>query len=219
MNKTHSMSTNILHGGTSLTKVYHDSGNLLRETYAGGPLNGVGVTNVYDQLLRRTNVATVASSMTYDYDAASRMLTVSDGTNSATYDYLDYSPLVEQITFATNSTSVMTTTKAYDFLNRLTNTASTSSSASSSFVYKYNGANQRTSVTNVDGSYWVYSYDTMGQVTSGKKYWSDGSTVAGQQFDYTFDDIGNRKTTTRDTRSATYSPNTLNQYTAPCRGM
>ncbi len=53
----------------------------------------------------------------------------------------------------------------------------------------------------------------MGQVTSGRKYWSDNTAVAGQQFDYTFDDIGNRKTTTRDTRSATDTPNTLNQYT------
>jgi RHS repeat-associated protein len=82
------------------------------------------------------------------------------------------------------------------------------------FNYAYNSANQRTTITNVDNSRWVYQYDSLGQVTSGRKYWSDGSTVAGQQFDYTFDDIGNRKTTTRDTRSATYTPNTLNQYTS-----
>ena len=30
----------------------------------------------------------------------------------------------------------------------------------------------------VNGSYWVYQYDALGQVTSGKKYWSDGSLVA-----------------------------------------
>ncbi len=123
--------------------------------------------------------------------------------------------MVEQITFATNGTTVMTTTKGYDFVNRLTNTVTLDFSLQTLDVhaYAYNTANQRTSVTNVDGSYWVYQYDTMGQVTSGKKYWSDGSTVAGQQFDYSFDDIGNRKTTTRDTRQATYAANTLNQYT------
>ena len=38
-------------------------------------------------------------------------------------------------------------------------------------------------------------YDQLGQVTGGKKYWSDGSVVAGQQFEYTFDDIGNRTAT------------------------
>lgn len=141
------------------------------------------------------------------------METVSDGVNHATYTRLANSPLVEQIAFATNGTTVMTTTKGYDYLNRLTNIASSSSSFSSSFACQYNTASQRTSVTNVDGSYWVYTYDTMGQVTSGKKYWSDNTAVAGQQFDYTFDDIGNRQTTTRDTRSATYTPNNLNQYT------
>ncbi|MGN6552259.1 MAG: hypothetical protein ACTHLW_00790 [Verrucomicrobiota bacterium] len=58
-----------------------------------------------------------------------------------------------------------------------------------------NDANQRTRRADVDGSYWVYNYDTLGQVTSGKKYWADGTPVAGQQFEYTFDDIGNRQST------------------------
>jgi RHS repeat-associated protein len=208
--------TNVLSGTTSLTKIYNDAGHLLREFYSGGPLNGIGVTNVYDHLLRRTNVSTVAASTGYGYDTASRLLTVSDGTNSATYDYLDYSPLVEQIVFATNGTTVMTTTKGYDFLNRLTNTTTLSAGTETldTHTYVYNTASQRTSVTNVDGSYWVYQYDAMGQVTSGKKYWGDSTPVAGQQFDYTFDDIGNRKTTTRDTRVGTNTVNNLNQYTS-----
>ena len=213
---------NVLSGATSLTKGYTDAGSLLAESYSGGPLSGLSITNGYDEFLRRTNLSLLSpssqllSSASYSYDTASRLLTVSDGTNSATYEYLDNSALVEQITFATNGTTVMTTTKGYDFVNRLTDTVSINSQSDTinTFDYKYNVANQRTSVTNVDGSYWVYQYDTMGQVTSGKKYWSDGSTVVGQQFDYAFDDIGNRKTTTRDTRSATYTPNTLNQYTS-----
>ena len=32
-----------------------------------------------------------------------------------------------------------------------------------------------------------------GQVVSGKKHWPDGTPVAGQQFTYGFDDIGNRQ--------------------------
>jgi len=123
---------------------------------------------------------------------------------------------VEQIVFATNGTTVMTTTKGYDFVNRLTNTVSLGGTGAtlSQFDYRYNTAGQRTSVTNLDGSYWVYGYDSMGQVTSGKKYWSDGTPVAGQQFDYAFDDIGNRQTTMRDLRQASYSVNSLNQYTS-----
>ncbi len=80
----------------------------------------------------------------------------------------------------------MRTTKAYDYLNRLTSISSSSSSSfSSSFNYAYNSANQRTSVTNADNSRWIYGYDSLGQVTSGKKYWNDGTLVAGQQFEYT----------------------------------
>jgi len=38
--------------------------------------------------------------------------------------------------------------------------------------------------------------------------------VAERQFDYAFDDIDNRQTTTRDLRQASYSVNSLNQYTS-----
>jgi len=50
----------------------------------------------------------------------------------------------------------MTTTKSYDFLNRLTSISSSSSfSFSSSHAYNYNQANQRTRATLADGSYWL----------------------------------------------------------------
>lgn len=42
---------------------------------------------------------------------------------------------------------------------------------------------------------WVY--DNMGQVASGKCCWQDGTPVAGQQSEYAFDDIANRKTAGR----------------------
>jgi hypothetical protein len=115
----------------------------------------------------------------------------------------------------------MTTTKSYDYLNRLLVISSSSSaSASSSFSYQYNDANQRTVARLADGSYWVYSYDSLGQVISGKKYFPDGTPVPGQQFEYGFDDIGNRTSTKAEgdqgganLRSANYTANNLNQYT------
>jgi len=55
---------------------------------------------------------------------------------------------------------------------------------------------------------------------SGKKYFSDGIPVAGQQFEYAFDDIGNRKFAGEGgnewgtgLRYQTYTVNNLNQYT------
>ncbi len=112
----------------------------------------------------------------------------------------------------------MTTSKQYDYLNRL---SSISSSPSSAFNYQYNAANQRTLDRLGDGSYWRYGYDALGQVTSGMKYWSDQTPVAGQQFGYAFDTIGNRTQTQAggdqngaNLRAAGYTNNLLNQITS-----
>lgn len=141
---------------------------------------------------------------------------------SAEYSYLANSPLVDTVTFMQSSTPRMTTTKSYDFLDRLTQISSAPSASSTvSFGYSYDSANQRTRRSEADGSYWLYNYDALGQVVSGHKYWSDQTPVAGQQFDYGFDDIGNRKSTKAggdqngwNLRSANYTPNNLNQYTS-----
>ncbi len=145
-----------------------------------------------------------------------------DGTYSASYSYLANSPLVGQITFRSNSVTRMTTTKTYDYLNRLTRIQSADGQAATvnSFDYQLNSANQRTRVTLADGSFWVYGYDALGQVKSAKRYWSDWTPVAGQQFEFAFDDIGNRTSTLvggdangTGLRSASYGANALNQYT------
>ena len=116
----------------------------------------------------------------------------------------------------------MLTTKQYDLLNRLTNISSSSSSSfSSSGRYAYNSANQRTKRTDADASYWNYTYDSLGQVISGKRHWSDNTPVAGEQYEYAFDDIGNRTSTAFGgdqftgsyLRSASYVNNSLNQMT------
>jgi len=216
----------VTNGSTVCLLVYDEPGELLGETYSGGPLNGLAVTNFYDSLLRRStnglwNGSTWLTQTRYRYDLASRLLSVGDGTNSAAYTYVANSRLVSQILFTNNATLRMTTTKSYDYLNRLTAIqSSTGGSPVASFSYGNNSANQRTSVTNVDSSYWVYQYDNLGQVTSGKKYWSDGIPVAGQQFTYNFDDIGNRQTTAfggdqngANLRPANYTNNSLNQIT------
>jgi len=166
----------VLCNGTTTTFTYSTAGQLVSESYSGGVLGGLSVTNGYDQYLRRTNLivrgSSVLSSTAYGYDAASRLKTVGDGTNLATYSYLANSPLVSQIAFANNGTNQMTTTKQYDYLNRLIQISSAPSvSPAITFSYLYNSANQRIAVTNADNSRWIYQYDPLGQVISGKKYW------------------------------------------------
>ncbi len=209
--------------GITTTLTYNDTDQLQGEIYSGGVLGGLIVTNLYDSFLRRTEVsskngATQLAATDYAYDTANRLQTVTAGANSATYSYLANSPLISQITFKSNTIVRMTTTKTFDFLNRLQSIGSVGASTVSA-AYKYNNANQRTENTQPDGSFWLYQYDPLGQVTSGKKYWSDWTPFAGQQFEYVFDDIGNRTSTKAggdstgaNLRSATYSANNLNQY-------
>jgi RHS repeat-associated protein len=207
----------------AVTLHYTAAGQLAAEQHTSGLLSGITVTNAYDGLLRRTGLTVLTNGGSvyqalYGYDAASRMLTVSDGTNNATYSYVTNSSLVAEIAFKQNSTLRMTTIKQYDLLNRLTNISSTTASFTNWFVYLYNDANQRTKLTREDGSSWNYGYDDLGQVTSGKRYWGDNSPVTGEQFDYEFDDIGNRKSITQnskhETRNSLYTGNLLNQYTS-----
>ena len=73
----------------------------------------------------------------------------------------------------------------------------------------------------INWSFWLYQYDNLGQVISGKRYWRDGTPLAGQQFGYGFDDIGNRTSTQAGgdahgagLRTASYTANTLNQITS-----
>jgi len=158
----------------------------------------------------------------FGYDTASRLSSVTNGLNVVTYGYLANSPLVETVTFSENTAPRMTTTKSYDVLNRLTSISSVPSAAPVvSFNYGYNAAHQRTAVANADNSRWAFGYDTLGQVTSARKYWSDGTPVAGQQFEYAFDDLGNRTGTKAggnengaNLQSAKYTVNNLNQYTS-----
>jgi len=154
----------IVQNGITTTFAYNDANEVLTESYSGGTLDSLSVTNGYDQLMRRTNLATLYSTTplltnSYAYDGASRLLAVRDGgTNSATYVYLANSPLVSQILFTNGSVQRIVTIKGYDLLNRLTNIVSaTNGTALASFAYQYNSANQRTKRTDVDGSYWVCS--------------------------------------------------------------
>lgn len=218
----------VARNGITKTFVYFDANRLLTETNSGGTLNSWWFTNSYDDFVRRSGLqvntgSVVQANFSDGYDNASRLQTVSDGTNNVTYSYVVNSPLVGQITFASNVVTRMTTTKSHDFLNRLTSISSVGTSSTSSpisFGYSYNDANQRIRVGQADGSFWLYQYDSLGQVTSGKKYWPDWTPVAGQQFEYAFDDIGNRNSTKAggeqsgmNLRSAAYSVNNLNQYT------
>jgi hypothetical protein len=73
--------------------------------------------------------------------------------------------LIGQITFKRGGTTEMTTTKQYDYLNRLTSISSTGGAIATSpisFNYTYNNANERTMVREGNWTYWRYGYNGLG---------------------------------------------------------
>jgi hypothetical protein len=55
-------------GGTTTARVLSDAGQLMSEAYTGGALNGLSVTNTYDEFLRRTNVAVRAGTQWFQVE-------------------------------------------------------------------------------------------------------------------------------------------------------
>ncbi|HEY5915661.1 MAG TPA: RHS repeat-associated core domain-containing protein [Verrucomicrobiae bacterium] len=217
--------TQVVRDGMTTSFGYNDASEQTGESYSGGVLGGLSVNATYNNLLQRDSLSlggVAGYSVSYGYDNASRLAAIADSASLIGYSYLANSPLVSQIFFTNSGSLRMTTTKQFDRLNRLSSISSSSSSSSSiGYSYVYNSANQRIRATLADGSYWLYSYDYLGQVTSGKRYWLDGTPVAGQQFEYGFDDIGNRKSTGvggdasgGGLRGDSYTPNRLNQYSS-----
>ncbi len=187
------------------------------------------MTAAYDGWLRRSGLwldTQPAVNTTWGYDAAGRLETVSQGGATVAYQYVANSLLVGHIAFALNAQPRMSTSKEYDRASRLVGIRSVPQGPGADgralgAHYGYNAAGQRIRASLPDGSYWLYTYDRLGQVISGKRYWQDGTPVAGQQFEYSFDDIGNRKETRAggdgaglNLRPASYSASALNQYTS-----
>lgn len=201
---------------------YNDAGQQLSDQISGGLLDQITVTAGYDSLLRRNSLqatrnAASLASQTYGYDASSRLETVTSGSQTATYAYFPTTGRLNTTTF-TGGTQM---SRSYDSLGRLETIATTTPALGTvaSYVYTYNNLDQRTRVTREDNSYWSYVYNDRNELTSGKKYWSDNSPVAGQQSEYAFDSIGNRTSTKAggdaqglNLRQASYTANSLNQY-------
>jgi YD repeat-containing protein len=184
------------------TRTYNLLSLLESESYSGtgAVLDDYSVEYDYDDYGRRTRVGVKdngfsKNKITYGYDTdTGRREWIINGVYKAKYGYASNSSLISSIEFYNGSTRKMTSLKDYDFLNR---TISVDSEIESSgkhigFGYQYNLASQRTQILREDGSHWKYGYDSLGQVISGQRYWSDGTRVIGQQFGYDYDDIGNR---------------------------
>lgn len=117
------------------------------------------------------------------------------------------------------------TTTTWDFGYRLNSIANTPNSgtitpgAATAYAYLYDELDRRTLTHLADSSRWLYSYNDRSEITSGKRYWDDWGPVPGQQYEFTYDTIGNRSATKEGgdengvvIMGSWSTPNSLNQY-------
>lgn len=215
----------VTHDGT-ITLNYKNVGALESEVYAGGTLGSRTVTHGYNEsLLLRSSLqmnTDADTHLAYLYDTASRLTNVAtaSGVYHTGFFFDSTSPLLKRTISRQNSTHRLTVIREYDALNRIRQITSTpGASAPWSFTSIYNNANERTKTQLRDLTEWNYGRDALGQLTSAKHSYPDGTFVAGQQFEYVFDSIGNRTSAKRggnssggSLREATYTPNLKNQY-------
>lgn len=117
-------------------------------------------------------------------------------------------------------------TKSYltaaPYFDTIDNKTSSGGSTVSKADYRYDSLGRRdrkdfTGSAYGTATYDAYAYNANFEVTQGKRYTSGGSAVSGKEFNFTYDDIGNRLTSKDKFTSGTdttYAPNPKNQYTS-----
>jgi RHS repeat-associated protein len=216
----------VIDGSGTNVLTYDYAERLVSSACVGGLLAGITVTNHFNPLYGRDLLKVIGPSWAftngYGYDAYGRMSVVSNGIYSATYAYLANSDLLQTTTSKSNTTTVLTATRIWEAGPRLRSIVNTVNGAVvTSHEYQYDALDRRKGALLEDGSRWQYDYNDRNELTGGRRYWSDWSPVAGQQFGYDYDNIGNRKdarsggdTNGWNLRETDYTANNLNHYSA-----
>ena len=207
------------------TLVYDVLGRQTSDSGASGSFSGINVITHYHAFYGRDYLQLQVPGQTtieqdFGYESTGRLNTVYSGAYSAVYGYLPSSDLVQTTTDNNSGSPVLTATRAWEFGGRLRSIANVVGSAAvSAHTYSYDALQRRRQATLADSSLWNYDYNDRDELIAGKRYWADWTPVAGQQFEFGYDTIGNRTTTKEggdatglNLRSATYSVNNLDQY-------
>ncbi|WP_176014020.1 RHS repeat domain-containing protein [Victivallis sp. Marseille-Q1083] len=175
----------------------------------------------YDVYGRRTGQALKTGSTThqqanYTYGTDGRYATISDGGYTAHYTHNAAGQLSTlRLATATANQTVSTATRSFDSAHRLTGVSTTAGSLTKNYGYTLNIKDQRIKTTLADGSYWDYAYDNYGQVINAVRKNASGG-IAGQSFNYSFDQVGNRQSAFQGTTGSdsqwSYTVNAVNQY-------
>ena len=152
--------------GTTLNYRYD---NLGRVTF-----DGVNSYN-YDDKLRLSSIAGSGKTLSFTYDGFNRIIKTNCDGQSNNYTYDDNG----------NCTSVNNTTYGYDKLNRLTSVKF----SGKTITYTYRKDSQLSGVSYPNGMTTSFDYDAVGRLISKKTTLSNGTVVAG--YNYELDKVGN----------------------------
>jgi RHS repeat-associated protein len=135
------------------------------------------------------------------YDAISWVDAITDestdgNTQLHKFDYAFQAgtPFVGAVQFAAGGVAVMTQSYSHDALGRFagTSVAKAGGGALRGVSYQFDALDRRYQADWNDGTLWSYSYNDKSEVTGGRKKFVSGAFVGGSQYEYSYDDIGNR---------------------------
>lgn len=178
--------------------------------------------------------ATTEQDIGYGYDSYGRfnsLSTVSPSLSSTSVSFTyTYAPGSDLISAVVDSDSGWTQTRTWNAARNLLDSIGTivDTTAKAQFAYAYDAWARRTSVVRTGEMYSRYEngglvttwgYDDRSEVTSAQSYYSTSITnlnapVEGRNYAYSFDSIGNRLTSSIDTRTTNYTSNSLNQISS-----
>ena len=200
------------------------------QTWQSGSLAGITVSNHFGPKGRDALDLLVPSNpqlhQGYGYDSYGRFGSITNlGAGSqninAAYQYVPSSDLLQQTTFYNGATSALNTTRTWDSGVRLRKMSSSTASVISSHDTTFDGFGRRHTDQVEDNSIWTYDYNDRNELISARRSWADSSIVAGQQYGYVYDNIGNRQTNTfggdqngNNLQTNIYAANNLNQYSS-----
>lgn len=201
----------------TLDATFYDGHELTRQYEDGTETNGLdgrdkGYT-LYD------GGQTSVSAATYGYDTTGRLKTVTDGTDTFTYAYETDSNLLASLTAPQHNVAYTYETNR-DLMTVIDNRAgSTGVSPVSTYTYGHDELGRRNTrqqsgsaiaTTNTD----TFDYNTRSEVEGSTNSDTTNKGTAVWNPSYTYDQIGNRQSSTGFQPVSTYTTNAVNQYTA-----
>ena len=215
------------------TFTHHLDGQVNTESISGGLLDDYTITHAQGTAGHglRDSVSITDSSTTivtnsYTYESTTgRLQSATQAGHVATYGYRSNTNWEATIAYNDGTSDLFTKRTLRDIGGRIAGVTSRAGSAAGGAIlasagYQLDSKGRRTSLTREDGTKWDFGYNDRDEVTSGDKKLSNGNLLAGRQFEYEYDDMGNRQKARfgGDAAGANlseieYSTNRVNQYT------